>query len=123
MSSTLSPLDSPQVLRDVHDPATHSLRTTGGGGGGTVIVDQATSSIKIGDGTDLALVTPTGDLQVINMGQLVPKEFDYISATYPLTTQEVYVYKTGGSGGATVATITINYVDATKAQLLDVTRT
>ena len=50
-------------------------------------------------------------------------EYDYISATYPLTTQEVYVYKTGGSGGTTVATVTVNYVDATKEAILNVSKT
>lgn len=50
-------------------------------------------------------------------------EYDYISVAYPLTTQEVYTYKTGGSGGTTVATVTVNYVDATKEQLSDVTKT
>lgn len=55
-------------------------------------------------------------------GALVTEVFDYISATYPLATQEVYVYKTGGSGGTTVATITVNYVDATKNEVLNVTK-
>jgi hypothetical protein len=55
-------------------------------------------------------------------GSLVNEAFDYIAATYPLATQEVYTYKSGGSGGTTVATITVNYVDATKAEVLNVTK-
>lgn len=49
--------------------------------------------------------------------------FDYVSASYPSGTQEVYEYKDGGSGGATVGTITINYTDATKANILNVAHT
>ncbi len=53
---------------------------------------------------------------------LVNVTFDYISAAYPTTTQEVYTYKTGGSGGTTVATITVNYTDTTKNYITNVTR-
>lgn len=49
--------------------------------------------------------------------------YDYISVTYPSGTQEVYVFKDGGSGGATVATVTLNYTDSTKANLLDAAKT
>lgn len=49
--------------------------------------------------------------------------FDYIVATYPDTVTEVYTYKLGGSGGTTVATITVVYSDATKATLTSVTKT
>ena len=48
--------------------------------------------------------------------------YDYISVTYPVATTEVFTFKTGGSGGATVAVVTIVYTDATKANLLTVTK-
>jgi hypothetical protein len=50
--------------------------------------------------------------------------YDYISISYndPAFT-ETYVFKTGGSGGATVATIVVVYVDATKVKLVSVTKT
>lgn len=54
---------------------------------------------------------------------LADVEFDYIAVTYPSGTQEVYTYKDGGSGGTTVAVITVNYVDSTKASVLNVART
>lgn len=67
-----------------------------------------------------------GNVQHVNVDSLpglnLP-EFDYISVAYPTGTQEVYTYKTGGSGGTTVATVTVNYVDSTKEQLSDVTKT
>ena len=49
--------------------------------------------------------------------------YDYIAITYPTSTTESYVYKTGGVGGTTVATIIVTYVDATKAELVSVERT
>jgi hypothetical protein len=54
---------------------------------------------------------------------LVPFVFDYIAADYSGGTADVYTYKTGGSGGTTVATITVNWTDATKAVLVSVVRT
>lgn len=57
------------------------------------------------------------NLKTVNIGQIVRKYFDYIDPTYPLTTQEVYTFKVGGSGGTTVAIVTVNYTDATKEVL------
>lgn len=71
----------------------------------------------------VAKIDSNNNLNTINMGQLVPKVFDSIVATYPLTTQEVYTYKTGGVGGATVATVTVNYSDSTKNTITSVSRT
>ena len=50
--------------------------------------------------------------------------YDYISASYnDGTFTETYVFKSGGSGGTTVGTIVVVYVDATKAKLVSVTKT
>ena len=54
---------------------------------------------------------------------LVPFVFDYIGANYAGATADVYTYKTGGAGGTTVATITVNWTDATKTVLVSVVRT
>ena len=48
--------------------------------------------------------------------------FDYIAATYPTTSSEVYTYRNGGSGGTVVATVTVTYSDATKETLTSVER-
>lgn len=48
---------------------------------------------------------------------------DYVSASYPNATTETYTYKTGGSGGTTVATVTVVYTDSTKSSLSSVTKT
>lgn len=58
-------------------------------------------------------------LHVKSLSQLVSEKFDSIYAAYPNTTTEVYTYKLSG---ATVATVTVLYVDATKAQLVSVIR-
>jgi DNA repair exonuclease SbcCD ATPase subunit len=47
---------------------------------------------------------------------------DYIAATYPTTSQEVYTYKTGGASGIVVGVITVNYTDATKTILSSVVK-
>ena len=70
----------------------------------------------------VAIDADTYQLRTILNNALVTVAFDYISAAYPTTTQEVYTYKTGGSGGTTVATITVNYTDTTKNFITDVTR-
>jgi hypothetical protein len=55
-------------------------------------------------------------------GSIVTEAYDYVAVTYPLATQEVYTFKSGGVGGTTVATVTINYTDATKANLLNASK-
>lgn len=57
------------------------------------------------------------------LGKLVTEPFDYIGAAYPDTVTEVYTYKTGGSGGTTVATITVVYTDSSKNFVSTVART
>lgn len=48
--------------------------------------------------------------------------YDYVSLATASTT-DTYTFKTGGSGGTTVATITITYTDSTKATISSVART
>lgn len=67
---------------------------------------------------------PNQALRVIPVaGVMVTSPYDYISVTYPVATQEVYVFKMGGVAGVTVSTVTINYTDASKANLLNVSKT
>ena len=54
---------------------------------------------------------------------LLPIVYDYMSYTNTNATTDTYVYKSGGSGGTLVATVTIVYTDSTKAQVSTVTRT
>lgn len=48
--------------------------------------------------------------------------YDSIVPTFNATS-DVWVYKTGGASGATVATLTVSYTDATKAVITSVVRT
>lgn len=61
----------------------------------------------------------TNDL-VVN-GLSVPAS-DYVSLAQDAT-HDTYTFKIGGSGGTTVATITITYTDATKATISTVAKT
>lgn len=54
---------------------------------------------------------------------LINVAYDYITINYPLDTREVYIFKSGGSSGVTVATLTLNYTDSTKESLSTVART
>lgn len=49
------------------------------------------------------------------IGAAVDVAWDYLAVTYPAATQEVYTFKSGGSGGTTVKTITVNYTTSAKA--------
>lgn len=65
------------------------------------------------------------DNTYIRTGQinsLVTEPYDYIAATYPTTSSEVYTFKSGGSSGTTVATITVVFTDSTKEVLTSVTK-
>jgi len=60
---------------------------------------------------------------VVEQATLVPFAYDYINADYSGASTDVYTYKTGGSGGITVATVTITWTDSTKSVLSTVART
>jgi len=52
----------------------------------------------------------SGDIQhVLIESSLVPSSYDYISLSYTGSDLTGIVYKTGGSGGTTVATLTLTY--------------
>jgi len=55
-------------------------------------------------------------------GTLVNVDYDYVSVAYPAATTEVYTFKTGGAAGTTVATVTVEYTDATKNFISTVTK-
>lgn len=66
-------LDSNQVLKNVYDEPANRLRTDASVsvvlGTVEVIINHVNDSIKIGDGTDLALVTASGELNVLASAQ------------------------------------------------------
>lgn len=62
----------------------------------------------------------TNEVDVVQLAQLVPVQYDYIELSYTGSNLTGVVYKTGGSGGSTVATLTLAY---TGSQLDSITRT
>lgn len=122
----MSSLDANQVIKTVFDESTGTLKTNVQAvvsGGTEVIISHVDDSIKIGDGTDFAAIDTDGSIQTRQVAQLVPFKWDYVAATYPAGDTEVYTFKSGGSGGSTVATVTVVYSDSTKTVLSTVTRT
>jgi len=71
-------------------------------------------------GTTWYPVAVDSDGRLNMVSGLVPEEYDYIALSYTGDDLTGVVYKTGGSGGTTVATLTLAYT----ANILDsVTRT
>lgn len=62
----------------------------------------------------------TGTVDTIQLNALIPEEYDYISLSYTGDDLTGVVYKTGGSGGTTVATLALTYLASV---LQTVTRT
>jgi hypothetical protein len=73
----------------------------------------------------VAKIDTLGNLQVADVNKLVPKVYDYLGVTNTvingLTLPATVLYKTGGSGGTTVATLTLTYDGL--GNFLTVTRT
>jgi len=66
------------------------------------------------------VINVDGSGDIINMSGLVPENYDYISLGYTGDNITTVVYKKGGAGGTTVATLTLAY---TGAQLDTITKT
>ena len=87
-------------------------------------VTQAASSQNNRQTVDLWADPTTHRLLTdVSMGGLGIPAYDYVAYTNTNTTTDTYVFKTGGSGGTTVATVTIVYTDTTKSQISTVTKT
>ena len=77
--------------------------------------DRPQKLLKIIDNGD-----GTYSIAVSAFNSLVPASYDYISLTYTGDNLTGVVYKTGGSGGTTIATLTLAYSGST---LTSVTKT
>ena len=75
-------------------------------------LDSSTDSVEVVQGTD--------PWNVAEQNQLVPEVYDYIALSYTSGNLTGVVYKTGGSGGTTVATLVLTY---SGDDLVTVTRT
>lgn len=102
-------------------------QTTAGGGGyvnvkvnpsGALAVSVGDSSLPTGASTS-ALQT-TANTYLSGIAGLTPTAYDYISLSYTGDNLTGVVFKTGGSGGTTIATLTLVY---SGSQLSSVTKT
>jgi hypothetical protein len=136
-----SQLDQTQILQRAFDEATDRLRTDAQAS--VTVVGDITVEIDAADGDNIALSNADGskkvsvttvsaknglDTNILDgsikvTNTLITVPFDYITASYPSATTEVYVYKTGGASGTIVGVITVAYSDSTKAVLLTVAKT
>jgi hypothetical protein len=106
-------------------------QASGGGGGGAVTIADG-ADVAQGSTADAAIIgdiagTLSAKLRGINATlQKIPglalPIYDYVLQTQSAT-QDVWVFKTGGGAGTTVATVTINYTDSTKAVITNVAKT
>jgi hypothetical protein len=117
-----------QIFKSVWDEDSNRIRVdaevTATIGEVQVDLDAEDDSVSIYDATGVnpMTVNTDGSLEVRPLNSLVPEPFDYIGASYPDPETEIYLYKTGGAGGTTVATVTVVYVDSTKERLVSATR-
>lgn len=115
---TPDPLDTTlkeqAILNRVYDDVLKALRVV-------LSSDIQIGAVEIKNSTDdtRATVTSKG-LSVFDAvtNSLVPEVYDYVAITYPTTSSEVYTFKTGGSGGTTISTITLTYSDAVTKEIL-----
>lgn len=118
-----SPFGMEQIIQAIADlSSTGSIRVTLTGAAGTaqeVLISHVNDSINLGDGTTALTSGAVTDnaLMIIQKNTLVPRKYDYIAYTSTNATTDTYVYKTGGSGGTTVATVTIVWTDSNKTQV------
>lgn len=125
---TPSKLDHQQCIQGSYDEVTGRLRVDAAisasiiaAPGLEVSIDAVDDNIAIRNSNNNNELLINSDGSINTRGQqLFTLPFDAITATYPSGTQEVYRSRVGGIGGAVQQTLTINYVDSTKAQLLNV---
>lgn len=88
-----------------------------------IAISHTDDSITLGDGTTALTNGAVVDnsLMVIQANALIKKKWDYVSKANTNSTTETFTFKTGGSGGTTVGTVTVVYTDSTKEDISTVT--
>jgi len=81
------------------------------------VLNAATDSVTVDQGNP---AVDANSWPVRDLAKLIPFEFDYLSLSYTGNNLTQVVYRSGGSGGAIVATLTMTY---TGSRLDTVTRT
>lgn len=125
MSSLNTKLDADQVLREVYVEAEEALKVTGSISvtptpGGSTEAEQQVQTAVLQDietntsNTNTAIQAVETEIQNLNnktASALVTEEHDFVEMTYVGLTNDIdtVTYKLGGSGGTTVATLTMGY--------------
>lgn len=86
-------------------------------------IDEHDPSIKAKKVTLVGYDTATNTPFRIGSTGLITEKWDYLKQTYPNDTTDVFTFKSGGSGGTTVAVVTIVYTDSTKENIDSVAKT
>jgi hypothetical protein len=73
--------------------------------------------------THLDVAKTETKIRTFNVSGMLSESYDYVAVTYPTTSSEQYVFKTGGVSGTTVATILVTYTSSAKTDLSSVART
>jgi hypothetical protein len=122
MPDTPSQTDTYNTALDIFDK-THPLRVDVDENLKVTIegpVGPVSGTIQIEDTVGHPITTNNGALNVLNLTQLIPYVYDYISLSYTGNNLTTVVYKTGGASGTTIATLALTYDGSNN--LLTVTR-
>jgi hypothetical protein len=126
---TLDPVDTnlkeQAILNRSFDDDTDTIKVSIPSGVAVTTGDIEIGAVEIKNSTDdtRATVSSKG-LHVYDTAanSLVPGTYDYIAPTFATLT-DTWVFKTGGSGGTTVSTITITYTDSGKGTISSIVKT
>ena len=107
MSDRVSQIQLEDADNNVINPATEEKQLADNH---NVIVSNPTADPETGLATSVKQDTALTQLQTIN--SLTPAVYDYIALTYTGDNLTGVVFKTGGSGGSTISTLTLAYTGA-----------
>jgi hypothetical protein len=108
--ASLTSIDGKITVVDTSDVTVTSSALPTGAATEATLSAQAANIASL-EAKDFATETTLAAFSAKTAGSLVPESFDYQDITYVGATTDIntVVYKTGGSGGTTVATLTMGY--------------
>lgn len=131
-------LDQTQIMQRAFDEAADKLRVDASVSIASISGDVAVE-IDAADGDNIAIANADGskkasittvdaknglDVNVINFPSFEPPHAaDAFTVDYPDTVTEIYKFRSGGTGGTVLTTVTVIYTNATKTFMLSGTVT
>lgn len=123
IATSVASLDTKAVQQVLNfGAATGALRVAAVLGNASGIADFGSGALSSST-LRVVLATDQPNVNVIQKNALVQVTYDTVVPDFSGGTTDVYAYKTGGTGGSTVATVTITYTDSSKAVIQSVVRT